>query len=104
MCNYDILFHNQHGYIVKCRECEHLKLAFGTAALTFNEEEFYDFKHIADSYFHLHKDAACRTQKQIQIPTAHKAVALVYTLDELENLTEILEEAHINLEVQRLLA
>lgn len=104
MCNYDILYHNQHGYVVKCKQCQHLKLAFGTAALTFNEEQFYDFKHIADGYFELNKSNNCRTQKQIQIPTSHSAVSLVYTIDELERLTDLMEEAHINLEVQRLLA
>lgn len=104
MCNYDILYHNQHGYAVQCKHCLHIKLAFGTTALTFNEEQFYDFKHIADGYWEINKYQHCRTQKQIQIPTSHSAVSLVFTLDELEQLSAIMEEAHINLEVQRLLA
>lgn len=104
MCNYDILYHNEHGYVVKCKNCEHLKLAFGTTALTLSEECFYDFKQIADEYFDIHKTCNCRTQKQVQIPTANKAVMLVYTVEELERLVGILDEAHITMEVQKLLA
>lgn len=104
MCNYDILHHNEHGYIVKCRGCENLKVAFGTTTLTLNEDDFYELKYIADACYDRYKNCSCRSQKQIQIPTTTQAITLVYTLEELEKLIQLMDEAYINMEVQRLLA
>jgi hypothetical protein len=104
MCNYHIIHHNEHGYIVKCKGCARLKLAFGTTSLSMDEDEFYDFKQVTEHYYELQRDCECRTYKQVQIPTATKSITLVYTIEEIERLISLMDEAYINMEVQKLLA
>lgn len=104
MCDYKILHHSADGYVVKCLECGCLKLAFGTTAMAMDEEQFYEFKKVVCEYHENYKHCVSQAQKRIHIPTALPSVSLLYSLDDLEQLSYLLDEAHLSLEIDKLLA
>jgi len=104
MCDYKILHHSADGYVVKCLECGCLKLAFGTTAMAMDEQQFYEFKGVVGEYYNSYKKCVSQTQKRIHIPTALPSISLLYSLDDLEQLSMLLDEAHLSLEIEKLLA
>lgn len=104
MCNYKTLFHSESGYAVKCRKCGHLQIAFGTTAMAFTIEQFDEFHRTIEAMMEVHRHAAFRTQKSIQIPTAAKGLSLMYTPTELELLSKMLHSVNEKLGIEKLLS
>jgi hypothetical protein len=45
MCHYQGLYHNaKTGYVIRCTECEKIQVAFSNLVMTFNREDFNDFR------------------------------------------------------------
>lgn len=104
MCDYKILHHSADGYVVKCLECGCLKLAFGNTAMALDEQQFYEFKDVVMEHYHSYKKCVSHTQKRIHIPTALPSLSLLYSLKDLEQLAHLLDEAHLSLEIEKMLA
>ena len=84
-------------------ECGCLKLAFGTTVMAMSETQFYEFKHVIVEYYHSYKKCVSQSQKRIHIPTALSSISLLYSLDDLEQLAELMDEAHLSIEIDKLL-
>lgn len=104
MCDYKILHHSADGYVVKCLECGCLKLAFGNTAMALDEQQFYEFKDVVTEHYRSYKKCVSHTQKRIHIPTALPSLSLLYSLQDLEQLAYLLDEAHLSLEIEKMLA
>lgn len=104
MCNYKTLFHSETGYAVKCRKCGHLQIAFGTTAMAFTIEQFDEFHKTVETMMEVHRHPAFPTQKSIQIPTAAKGLSLMYTPNELQQLSKMLQAVHEKLGIEKLLS
>lgn len=104
MCDYKILHHCADGYVVKCLECGCLKLAFGNTAMAMDEQQFYEFKDAVTEHYRAYRKCVSPTQKRIHIPTALPSLSLLYSLEDLEQLAELLDEAHLSLEIEKMLA
>ncbi len=101
-CDYKILHHNEHGYVVRCERCQKIKLAFGTCALTMGRSKFSEFVDTVQKYIDVTPEYGFPHQKRIQIPTTCSEIQLVYTTTEVKNLYDLVEEAYLSLEIEQL--
>lgn len=92
MCQYKIYHQSEWGYVVKCNGCEHLQLAFGTIAITFTYEQFDEFVETVCEYYEAYKDECFREQKTLRIPTAAQSISLAFSINEMEQLMNMLNE------------
>ncbi len=105
MCNYKVLHNNQHGYVVRCGSCGYVQVAFGTTCMALTLSQFGKFRQLVAKCGEMQgTEAACATSKCIHIPTPAKAMTMVCTVRELQQLTELLEHADACLQVEQLLA
>ncbi|QIX63025.1 hypothetical protein FY528_08580 [Hymenobacter lutimineralis] len=96
--------HNEFGYCARCPRTQHLHVCFGNVALATTAAEFAEFRaYVARTWQHhcLHtQDPEVRC---IALRTPVCRMALVFSLVELTQLQEILENTALLLEVEELL-
>ncbi len=102
-CAYKILHRNKYGYVIKCHECGHIEMAFGTTALMLTYDRFSEFTETLREYYEAYRHTAVVHQKVIRIPTPLHSIRLVYSLRELKRLLYLLEMAHATLAIENLL-
>lgn len=98
MCEFQRLAFSEHGYVVRCRECDHYQLGFGTTMLTLSDE---DFKMLHYNVLQKHEtvcaEAACLQHhsetKSVVITTPFTGMCMVITRKELKHLYNIMEIA-----------
>lgn len=91
MCNYKTLFKNEHGYVVKCNHCLQLHVAFGTTLLAFSEDQFFEFSKMVTESYNTYQFVCCRKEKRVQLPTAIGSVMLVFSINELDQFRDLLQ-------------
>lgn len=104
MCNTKILEHNKFGYIARCNKCENIQLAFGTTAITLDEDQFDEFRETIRDY---HEAYACKENpevKDLYVPTVEPSISMVFSYKEIEILMEMLEQASLSLEIHKVLS
>lgn len=102
MCCFKTLYRNDHGYVSKCDSCRHVHIAFGTTVLALNHEQFLSFSETVDAYYESNRNRCSRDQKSIQIPTIVRSIMLLYTVNELEQFTLLLQRAKEKLRKEQL--
>lgn len=93
MCSYNTLNEDDHGQVVRCNECRHIHVYFGTAILALSDTEFLDFQRSAGLLAKRHQADVCRTVRHIRMATPATAVMLVFNADELQQLQKLLSGA-----------
>ncbi|GAB2780811.1 hypothetical protein HNQ93_001307 [Hymenobacter luteus] len=96
--------HNEFGYCARCPRTRHLHLCFGNVAMATTGAEFQEFRGVVSAAWEQHclcthdPEARC-----IALRTSAAKLALVFTLIELTQLRDILENTALLLEVEALL-
>lgn len=103
MCKFKMLEYSPLGYVAKCESCKQLQLAFGNIVVRNNEEQFHAFcriisKKASDMKYELERDV-----RNIYLESPCRNVMMVFNLNELEELSELLECSMVSLEIGRLL-
>lgn len=97
--------HNDFGYCARCPRTCHLHVCFGNVALAATPTEFAEFRRIVTDTWQYHclrtRDPEARC---IALRTPAPHLALVFSLVELTQLSDILENTALLLEVEQLLA
>lgn len=96
MCNYKILAHSEHGYIILCSNCKHYQLAFGTTAVTFKPSDYALFKKQLNQVSRRAVPADYEQQKSYSLDLLCRCTAMVLTGKEIQNLKELVQEAGFN--------
>lgn len=104
MCNYKVLHNNQHGYVVRCGNCGYVQVAFGTTLIALTLNQFTRFRKLVEDQEGIHRDEPCPNAKCIHMPTPARNMTLVYTIRELRQLQELLNQADACLQVERLMS
>lgn len=102
MCCYKTLESNEHGYVMRCNSCRHIHVAFGNTILAFTYDQLIHFYRTIQAAREDNKYNCCRDTKSIQIPTAARAVMLVYSINELEHFHSLLNKAIKKLDDEKL--
>lgn len=104
MCDHKVLSHNQYGYIIRCMDCDHFQIGFGTTVISFSPDQFEKFRKSAlqqSTFFQKEVDSPLR--KDINLPSFNKNVQLMLNYFELVELLGLVEEANVMLQLQKLL-
>ncbi|MBL7719111.1 MAG: hypothetical protein JNL72_09785 [Flavipsychrobacter sp.] len=102
MCGYKTLHNNEDGYVVACHCCGHIQVAFGTTAMSFTREQFYDHIRLVDECYKVHCLTAFRDQKNVTIPTVARSLSLIYSVNELKRLLKLMINGRNKLEHDKL--
>ncbi|OFX44285.1 MAG: hypothetical protein A2046_13545 [Bacteroidetes bacterium GWA2_30_7] len=101
-CKQNILYQNQNGYVIKCKECNHFKVAFGTFCITQTVPEFFEFMvkiyKIRESY---KNQNICPEYKCIEVPTPLRNMSWIFNMNDINNLVELLEQACKKIEIEK---
>ena len=106
MCSYQTLFHNdESGYVILCRACDSIQVAFGNILLTWNRPDFYDFYHfIKRMNNETPIDVAAINKKMLAIPVPCEGVRILLSLREMQQLHQMLDAAETELQSQQLMS
>lgn len=93
MCDTKTLAYSPQGYIIRCNKCSRMQLAFGTAAIIINQD---DFEHLK-KHILLHKSYEYTYQsepdlKMISVPLTD-TVMLHLSYNEFEALIDLVSQA-----------
>lgn len=96
MCTTRILAKSRSGFISQCLQCKSIHVAFGTALLSMNTEEYSDFSNqIFQDSSSLSKENH-DNRKCVQIPHPNSAeFSVVLTPKELSHMVDLIQEANL---------
>lgn len=96
MCSTKILARSKNGFISRCEGCQSIHVAFGTAILTFEMEDYTRFCELIEKDMAVLLNKPQIESKCVQIPHPECArVSVVLTRAELYELNNLTQEATI---------
>lgn len=103
MCSYKILFHKASGYVVKCNDCSHYQVAFGTMVFTISTDNMFSLFAQVDKLKgkQIAPDTSHHTRIQIKLPC--DSVIMALNMSELRDFHSMLEEAFVVEELKSML-
>ena len=96
MCYFQRLAVSEHGYVVRCNDCRHYQVGFGTAMLTLSQPDFKAFvKLVAEKILYVAEDDITIHEaiKSVVVPMPYSGMCIVVTKNELQHLQSMLDNA-----------
>src|SRR5687767_5693777 len=91
MCQFQHLYNNDAGYIIRCKDCRYYQVLFNGIVLSLNEREYQKFLDIIAS---CENDIALdEEQHNLFIPTPRQGVHLFLSANEINELKQMMESA-----------
>ncbi|MEL7122154.1 MAG: DUF6686 family protein [Bacteroidota bacterium] len=97
-----ILYESQKGFVVYCYCCKTFHIAYGTVALDLTETSLLSLINVLVAYYQDYKDKVDPRCRCIQVLTPFNGIRLLFSLPELKELANILSEAHLILNSERI--
>jgi len=98
MCSYQTLFYNEvTGYVIHCRQCNTIQLAFGNVLITLYKEDFYGFHQCINRIKEEYEEYSDCAKKCITVPTPCEGIKFLVSGPELAQLQVMVEEAETEL-------
>jgi hypothetical protein len=104
MCQYHNLHYSDHGFIVQCRRCKSISLAFGNVALKLSTEQFILFRKQLQQHYNRRFGGESLYEKCMYFPVNSEQVALVLNAVELGNILNMMDEAAVLMEAYEILS
>ena len=102
MCKSKILKTSDDGYVMHCKGCGQIQVAFGTTIISMTQSKFYEYIKAIDDLYSIHNLYPFKDEKLIKIPTPARGVIMVYSVNELKDLLHMLVEGRNKLEYNKL--
>ncbi len=103
MCQFTTLHHNAHGYVVRCSDCHHIQVGFGTTAISYSPEDFRELRQNLRQCHEFYLESPFPEMKCVHFQQVGQQVKLVYTPKEIAQLTDLVEMAALMLDIQNAL-
>jgi hypothetical protein len=103
MCQFTTLHHNVHGYVVRCADCRHIQVGFGTTAISYSSEEFEELRQNLRQCHDFYQDSPFPEMKCVHFQQMGSQVKLVYSPREVARLLDLVEMAALMLEIEKTL-
>jgi hypothetical protein len=103
MCNFQSLYFNDDGYVVRCKECGHYQVAFSSTMLTLTSKGFAALCKLVKNKCSEADYSFAEHTKSVVIPSPAQGLCMLLTRKEAERFCEILEEADTEATTQSLL-
>ncbi|GAO42467.1 DUF6686 family protein [Flavihumibacter petaseus] len=104
MCAFEPLFHDADlGYVLRCRDCSHLQIAFGNVVLTLQEIDFPSFAgwlREIEAGQPVNEDILL---KNILLPSPCEGLRLMFSLAELRKLNRMIDLADTEMQSRSIL-
>ncbi|MFT3845619.1 MAG: hypothetical protein QM725_11235 [Lacibacter sp.] len=92
-CSYNTLYIGPEGYVVRCKECGHYRVAFISTELTLSEDSFQEFFRKVAHFAGMYNAANSSNVKSISIATFADGIHLLLTSKEVQQLFLMLDTA-----------
>lgn len=102
-CEFQSLFFGDEGYIVRCKRCNHIQVAFICILTTLGVDEFQKLRQLVLKMVEEEAPYAGNGKCMI-IPTPNRGTCFLLTKDELYRFAEILEVADNEARAQSLIS
>lgn len=98
---HNVLHQCENGYVIQCDSCKNLHIAFGNISFDQTEGNFMSFIQFIEGYCQHYQNIkpSCRS---IQIPTPYQGFRFLFTVQELEQLNELLQKAKLVMQAEKL--
>lgn len=93
MCEYEVIIKNGFGYVVRCKHCQCLNIAFGNIALHQYEWELQALEQLTRRYLLAWKQKYTPNVKEIRIDTPMHNFQLLFAYEELQAFQDMLMKA-----------
>ena len=105
MCQHKVLAHNKQGYIIQCNKCNHFQIGFGTAIVCFTTVQFEKFIKQAELQQEIfgQEENTYPNYKKVALPTFSRNVQLMMSYQELNKMCELIEEANVMIQLEKML-
>jgi hypothetical protein len=104
MCHFKNCYTGENGYIIKCEDCQHFQVGFGTTVLTLNAYDFQAFVGIVAYKKENHQSMHDPNTRSIVLPTPCSTVHLIFSERELNDLHTMLQEGDTEMRAQQLIS
>jgi hypothetical protein len=102
MCKNKILKHTDEGFVMHCKHCGNIQVAFGTVVLSMMPEKFHKYIGVVDELYNIHNLYPFKDEKVIRIPTTARGVAMSYSVNELKELLHLMVQGRNKMEYDKL--
>ncbi len=103
MCQFDSLYFNDDGYVIRCKLCGHYQLGFGNMIISISQNDFEMFCKLVTRKCGEEICPLSEKSKCIIVPTPASGNFMMLTKKEAMQLQKILDEADNELKTQSLL-
>lgn len=93
MCEFQSLYYNDDGYVVRCNQCSHYQVAYSSIMLTLTDYEFGSFYKLIEAKKNDADYCFSPQSKCVVLQTPAQGVCILLTQAETQRFFEILEEA-----------
>lgn len=101
MCNFKTLHQSNNGYVTQCSRCNHIRIVFGNFCITQSKEGLQTMASDIGKFYETKQSE--EKNKNIYLRTPAKNIMLVLTINELEELNNLLQQASLLLEANNIL-
>lgn len=102
MCNSEILHFEKAGYVIRCSDCQHFHVAFGNISMDQSQEAFDQFKNIITVHYQKHVNHRPLDSRDIWVASPCRGLRFLFSVNELRQLHEILQKAHLILMAEKI--
>lgn len=103
MCKFDVISNSAFGCVVKCKCCDHLHLGFGNMVVAFSSEEFSRYARYITNIHKKNYAELLISGEKIYLDTDSKKFVIALNPEELNELNQLLAEASLILEANKIL-
>jgi hypothetical protein len=87
----NVLHSSRYGFLVHCPGCDRFQLAYGTFRLSQDKEELRSFARLINRYVYCYLRRVERTKRDIFIDSPFPGFGLIFSVEDLERLNNILQ-------------
>lgn len=93
MCEFQSLYYNDDGYVVRCKDCGYYQLAFGTMMLSLSGMDYETLCKVVKKKHGEIDFAASEHTRNVVVATPSQGLYMLLTREESNRLHDILEAA-----------
>ena len=104
MCKFNTLKNNTEGYVLHCKDCNRIKIAFATTLLVLTNNQFQELLQNAHDLHLRYKNDPLQNRKMIVVSTPSPSISMIFTPREVASFYQLLNDSNQKLRYKDLFA